>query len=166
MKKVFQFMAISLLLFALPACDGEKKEVIINKSFGEVKSFTSSDCKGFRSLRASERAEAITWEAVQGGQVKVIYHNMGHNCASSVKSFKIESLLKEERLYVSFSPLPPQEGEPVADCICLYDLFAVLGGFEVGKSYTLVLKKRDWLIGEINFTYSPDLKGELAVNKE
>ncbi len=164
MKQIFHFISVVFLLLALSACDNKMNMPII-KQFGKVESFSNSGCKRnadfFRTSK--KEAEVITWEALEGGRLKIRYKNFVASCGLD-KYLSAESEIEEDKLVLIVGNFYVDEA-PVADCICKYDLEVVLLDFEAGKDYTIVFKNLKWVVGKANFTYSPKLSGSLVVKK-
>ncbi len=164
MKRVFQFVATALLLATFFACDSKDKDVVASKDFGAVKSFINSGCKGhYQGFRAiSNEPEVIVWEALKGGVLKLSHNDIVAGCGLD-KAYSISTKREGDKLYVVEHI--DEQSEIATNCICQYDLTTELKGFEIGKSYTLVYKKNDWVLGTINFTYTSLLKGKSVIKR-
>ncbi len=167
MKRILQFITISLLFFGLSACDSKEHKDVILRQLGKVKSFTNSGCKNqenvrslITSFRAEQPIEKIVWRATANACLKLEHLNIKDYCERD-DAFSITTSADGDKLVV----LEEVEDKAKPRCYCLYNLGVELEGFELGKTYTLIFKKDKWVLAQINFTYTSDLSGSVIIKR-
>lgn len=162
MKQIIQFIAMSLLVLGLSACDSEKKDTPIKNELGISKDFTNSGCRNneMRSFKTMREVpiERLELKAIKDGYLEVAHLNLEDYCERD-DSYSITTSVEGNKLTV----VEEAKNAPQPKCYCFYDLGVKLGGFELGKSYTLVFKREKWVFATLSFVYTSDFQETLLI---